>query len=129
MDGKILEEYSVKIYEIDTYFYEHYEEKTQIDKNEHDYIFRIDVYFTEYFLAVEIDEKGHTDRELIFEEKRQKALEKKLNCEFIRINTSRENYDPDYGRIQTFISMFKDKKKKKKKKQKKLEDKIKKLKL
>ena len=40
-------------------------------------LFRIDVYFTEYFLAVEIDEKGHTDRELIFEEKRQRALEKK----------------------------------------------------
>ena len=40
------------------------------------------------FLAVEIDEKGHTDREIIFEEKRQKALEKKLGCKFIRINTS-----------------------------------------
>ena len=129
MDGKILEEYSVKIYEIDTYFYEHYEEKTQIDKNEHDYIFRIDVYFTEYFLAVEIDEKGHTDRDLIFEEKRQKALEKKLNCEFIRINTSRENYDAIYGasKIHTFISKFKDKENENK--IKKLEDEIKKLKL
>ena len=40
-------------------------------------IYYFDVYFTEYFLAVEIDEKGHTDRDLIFEEKRQKALEKK----------------------------------------------------
>ena len=130
INGKILEEKSVRIYEIDPYFYEHYKEKIQVDNNDQEYIlFRIDVYFTEYFLAVEIDEKGHTDRELIFEEKRQKALEKKLNCEFIRINTSRENYDPDYGRIQTFISTFKDKKKKKKKKQKKLEDKIKKLKL
>ena len=76
-------------------------------------MFRIDIYFTEYFLAVEIDEKGHTDRELIFEEKRQKALEKKLNCEFIRVNTRRENYDADYeaSRIQTFISKFKDKEK------------------
>ena len=37
-------------------------------------MFRIDVYFTEYLLAVEIDEKGHTDRDLIFEEKRQEAL-------------------------------------------------------
>ena len=59
------------------------------DENGHEYIlFRIDVYFTKYFLAVEIDEEGHTDRDLIFEEKRQKALEKKLNCEFVRINTS-----------------------------------------
>ena len=53
-------------------------------------MFRIDIYFTEYCLVVEIDEKGHTDRDLKFEEKRQKALEKDLDCTFIRINTSRE---------------------------------------
>ena len=41
-------------------------------------LFRTDVYFTEYFLAAEIDEKGHTDRDLTFEEKRQKVLEKNL---------------------------------------------------
>ena len=52
--------------------------KIQVDNDGKKYImFRIDVYFTEYCLAVEIDEKGHTDRDLIFEEKRQKALEKK----------------------------------------------------
>ena len=52
-------------------------------------------------------------------------LEKKLNCEFIRINTSKEGYDADYeaGRIQTFISMFKDKEKEKEIKEK--ENKIK----
>ena len=65
------------------------------------------------FLAVEIDEKGHTDRDLIFEEKRQKALEKKLGCKFIRINTSNaENgYDLDYevGNVQPFIDEFKNK--------------------
>ena len=45
------------------------------DKNGCKYIlFRIDVYFNEFLLAVEIDEKGHTDRDFIFEEKRQKAL-------------------------------------------------------
>ena len=38
----------------------------------------MDIYFSECFLAVEIDEKGHTDRHIIFEEKRQKALEKNL---------------------------------------------------
>ena len=63
---KILEEYSVRIYEIDPYFYEHYKKKIQVDNNDQEYIlFRIDIYFTEYFLAVEIDEKGHTDRDLI----------------------------------------------------------------
>ena len=76
---KILEEYCVKIYEIDPYFCEHYRKKIQIDKNGSEYILiRIDIYFAEYFLATEIDEKGHADRDLIFEEKRQKALEKNL---------------------------------------------------
>ena len=32
VNEKILEEYSVKIYEIDPYFYEHYKEKIQTDK-------------------------------------------------------------------------------------------------
>ena len=104
--------------------------KIQTDKNECEYIlFRTDIYFTEYFLAVKIDEKVHTDRDLIFQEKRQKALEKKLNCEFIRINTSRENYDADYeaSKNQRFISKFKDKKKENEIKA--LEDEMKKLKL
>ena len=53
--------------------------KIQVDKNGRKCILlRTDVYFTEYLLAVEIDEKKHVDRDLIFEEKRQKALEKNL---------------------------------------------------
>ena len=85
--------------------------KIQVDDNDQKYIlFRIDIYFTKYCLAIEIDEKGHTDRDLEFEKKRQEALEKKLNCTFIRINTSRENFDADYeaSEIQAFISQFKD---------------------
>ena len=88
--------------------------KIQTDENDQEYIsFRIEVYFIKYFLAVEIDEKSHTDRDLIFEEKRQKALEKTLNCEFIRINTSRKNYGADHeaSGIQRFVSKFKDKEK------------------
>ena len=125
----------MKIYEINPYFYEHYNKKIQVDNNDLQYIlFRIDVYFTTYSLAAEIDEKGHTDRDLIFEERRQKALEKRLNCEFIRINTSRENYDAGYGKIQTFISKFNDQKNENKIKNqedkiKKHKDEIKKLKL
>ena len=54
------------------------EKNIQVHENERKYIlFRIDVYFPEYLLAVEVDEKGHTDREPIFEKKRQEALEKK----------------------------------------------------
>ena len=41
--------------------------KIQVDKNRCKYIlFRIDVYFNKFSLAVEIDEKGDTDRDLIF---------------------------------------------------------------
>ena len=70
VNDEILKEYSVKIYKIDPYFYEHYGKKIQVDENGCKYIlFRIDVYFTEYFLAVEVDEKGHTDRYLTFRRK------------------------------------------------------------
>ena len=86
----ILEEYSVKIYEINLYFSEDYKKRIQVDKSGQQYIlFRIYIYFTKYCLAVDIDEKGHTDRDFTFERKRQEALEKKLNCTFIRINTSK----------------------------------------
>ena len=79
VNEKILEEYSVEIYKIDHYFCEQYKEKIQVDKNGCKYIlFRIDVYFTEYILAAEIDEKKHVDKDLIFEEKRQKVLGKKI---------------------------------------------------
>ena len=72
--------------------------------------------------------------DLIFEEKRQEALEKKLGCEFIRINTSK-CYDEDceISRIVTFICKFKDIESNKKIKEsnkeiKELEDQIKKIK-
>ena len=89
--------------------------KIQVDKNGCKYIlFRIDVYFNKFLLAVEIDEKGHTDRDLIFEKKRQEALEKTIGCKFIRINISyaKNGYDLDYEvrNIEAFIDEFKNKK-------------------
>ena len=89
--------------------------KIQADEIRCKYIlFRIHIYFSERFLAVEIDEKGHTDRDIIFEEKRQKVLEKKIGCKFIRITTSnaKNGYDLDYeiGNVQAFIDEFKNKK-------------------
>ena len=75
----ILEEYSVKIYEIDIYFSESYKKRIQVDKNGQQYVlFRIDIYLTKYCLAIEFDEKCHTDKDLEFEKKRQEALEKNL---------------------------------------------------
>ena len=86
INEKILEEKSVRIYEIDPYFYEHYKEKIQVDNNDREYIlFRIDVYFTEYFLAVEIDEKGHTDRSLSFEKKDKKHQKKNLTVNLLEL--------------------------------------------
>ena len=53
-------------------------------------MFRIGVYFTEYLLAVGIGGEKNASRDFTFEDKRQEALEEKLNCEFIRNNTSNE---------------------------------------
>ena len=128
------EEYYVTIYEIDTYFYDEYKRKIQIDVNKRKYIlFKIDVYFSDYSLAVDIDGKGE-DKDLIFELKRQKALEEKLNFKFIKINTGNDlDYEISY--LQKFIDDFKDKKIKKledkleeRDKIKELEDEIKELK-
>ena len=71
--------------------------------------------------------------EILNLKKKDKRHQKKnLTVNFIRINTSRRNFDVDYeaGRIQTFISQFKDNKiKERDNKIKELEDEIKKLKL
>ena len=56
----LLEEHSVKIYEIDPYF---------IKMGVNICYFEL---ISECFLAVEIDEKGHTDRDIIFEKKKDK---------------------------------------------------------
>ena len=60
--------------------------KIQVDDNDKEYIlYRIDIYFTEYSLVVEIYEKGHTDRDFIFEQKRQKTLEKNLTVHLLEL--------------------------------------------
>ena len=43
-------------------------------------LFKIDVYFLKLNLTVQIDEKAPTEKDLIFEEKRQEVLETKT-CE------------------------------------------------
>ena len=48
--------------------------------------YRIDLCFSKHRLAMEIDEKGHNDRNIDYETERQKAIEKELDCKFIRIN-------------------------------------------
>ena len=55
--------------------------------------YRIDLYFHKYKLTVEADELGHSDRNINDEIERQRALEREINCVFIRINP----HEPDFN--------------------------------
>ena len=55
--------------------------------------YRIDLYFHEYRLAIETDEKEHRDGSIDYEIKRQKAIEKELNCKFVRIYPDEEGFN------------------------------------
>ena len=55
--------------------------------------YRIDLYFHEYKLAIEVDELGHNDRNIDYEIQRQRAIEKELGCVFIRINPDEKNFN------------------------------------
>ena len=54
--------------------------------------YRIDLYFHKYKLAIEVDELGHAHRNIDNEIERQGALERELNCVFIRINPDERNF-------------------------------------
>ena len=55
--------------------------------------YKIDLYFHDYKLAIEVDEKGHKDRNIDQEIKRQKAIEKEIDCEFIRTNPEEKDFN------------------------------------
>ena len=55
--------------------------------------YRVDLYFYEYKLAIEVDEFEHDDRNNNYETQRQKTIEKVLGYEFIRINPDEENFN------------------------------------
>ena len=89
--------------------------KIQVDKNGCKYIlFRIDVCFNKFLLAVEIDEKEHNDRDLFFEGKRQKVLEKNVVVNLLELIQvmQRNGFHLDYevGNIEAFIDEFKNRK-------------------
>ena len=46
--------------------------------------------FHDYKHAIEIDENGHSDRNIDYEIKRQKAIEQELGCELIRIDPDKD---------------------------------------
>ena len=101
-------DYYVKIYEIGNSFHKRYNEKIQADKNGHEYIlFKTDIYFSNYSLAVSIDEDE--DKDLIFELKRRKVLDEELGCKSIKVYASKD-LDYEISSIQCFINEFKDNK-------------------
>ena len=55
--------------------------------------YRIHCYFHDYKLVVEVDEKGNKGRNVNHEIQRQKALEKKPDCKFIRTNPDEEDFN------------------------------------
>ena len=68
--------------------------------------YRTDLYFHKCRLAIEVDELGHTDRNLSNEIERQKALEEELNCVIIRINPDEIDYNifREINKIQRHIN-------------------------
>ena len=55
--------------------------------------YRIDLYFHKYKLAIEVDELGHSDKNVNDEIERQRALERELNCVFIRSNPDAADFN------------------------------------
>ena len=67
--------------------------------------YKIDLYFPEHNLEIEIEEKNHIDRNKT-EEERERKIKEYLNCGFIRINLDIEGYDEysEFSRIQNYIN-------------------------
>ena len=55
--------------------------------------YKIDLYFSEHMLAVKCDEFDHQDRDIEYEFKRQKYIEDKLRCIFIRYNPEAKDFN------------------------------------
>ena len=62
------------------------------------------MYFPEHKLAIEVNKKGDKDRDKPKEIERQKAIEKELDCEFIRINLHEKDLrrDIEIGKIYNY---------------------------
>ena len=73
----------------------------------------IDLYFPKHRLAVEIDEKGHLDRDENKEKESENKIKEALKCEFIRVNRDKEKFDifVEIGKIYDIIDRIKEKSK------------------
>ena len=93
---------------------------------------RTDMYFFEHKVAVETDEKGHTDRNDDEENERQTKIEKYSDCKFFhRINPDAEDFHIclEISKMQDYIAQLNKEKleKEKEAKIKKLKEKLKKI--
>ena len=60
-------------------------------------VYRIDLYFHDYTLAIEIDEQeqdenGHSYRNIDYKIKRQKAIEQELGCMLLRVDPDKKDF-------------------------------------
>ena len=67
--------------------------------------YKIDLYLPVHKLEIEIDKKGHLDKDEK-EEERENKIEKKLNCKTLKINPDSEkcNIHSGIGKIYSHIS-------------------------
>ena len=67
--------------------------------------YRTDFTFKKHMLVVEIDEKGHVERDPDYEKKTQKELEK-LGYYLFRINPNKPGFDDyeEFGRVSAYIA-------------------------
>ena len=73
---------------LDTFF------KTEDKLFQHSLLgYRIDLYVPKYKLAIEVAELEHCTKDIKSEIERQNRVEKELDCKFIRIDPSREDFD------------------------------------
>ena len=73
--------------------------------------YRIDLYFYEHKLAIEIDELGHNDRNTDYETKREREIKNELNCVFIRTNPDVANFNINELNNQLFKHIIQSKEK------------------
>ena len=55
--------------------------------------YRIDLYFHDYKLAIEINENEHSDRNIDYKIKSQKTIEPELSCKFISIDPDKDDFE------------------------------------
>jgi very-short-patch-repair endonuclease len=67
------------------------EHQYRVKKNNKTYYY-IDCYLPDYNIAIEIDEKGHKDRNQKYETDREKFIKEKLGCKMLRCDPNNPKF-------------------------------------